>query len=262
MTPRNPEVGAVSAFFPCYNDALAIPKMVRDVHGALVDERRRLRDHRRRRRLERRLGRRADGAAGRDPASCASSSTSTTGATAARCCRASPRRQREWVFYTDGDAQYDASELIRCIDAARPDVDIVQGYKLGRGDRVVPQGRSGAAYHHVVRLLFGLRVRDTDCDFRLIRRRLLDRGRADVDVGRDLRRDDAQVPGRRRPLRRGRRQPLRPPARPLAVLPPPGDRPLGPPAAALWWTLVVCDRRLTSTPHAVASAPCRSEIRP
>ena len=33
----------------------------------------------------------------------------------------------------------------------------------------------GRAYHHAVRLLFGLRVRDTDCDFRLIRRDLLDR---------------------------------------------------------------------------------------
>ena len=27
---------------------------------------------------------------------------------------------RTWVFYTDGDAQYDASELVRCIDAVRP----------------------------------------------------------------------------------------------------------------------------------------------
>ena len=39
-----------------------------------------------------------------------------------------------------------------------------------------------------------------------------------------------QVPGRRRPLRRGRRQPPRASARPIAVLPPPRDRPLGAPA--------------------------------
>ena len=81
---------------------------------------------------------------------------------------------REWVFYTDGDAQYDASEIVRCIDAAGPDVDIVQGYKIGRGDtwyrKVIGRG-----YHHTVRLLFRLRVHDTDCDFRLIRRSLLDR---------------------------------------------------------------------------------------
>jgi hypothetical protein len=28
-------------------------------------------------------------------------------------------------------------------------------------------------YHHVVKLLFGLKVRDTDCDFRLFRRQLI-----------------------------------------------------------------------------------------
>jgi glycosyltransferase involved in cell wall biosynthesis len=81
---------------------------------------------------------------------------------------------REWVFYTDGDAQYDASELVRCIDAVGADTDIVQGFKLGRGDswyrKVIGRG-----YHHTVRLLFRLGVRDTDCDFRLIRRALLDR---------------------------------------------------------------------------------------
>ena len=37
VTPRNPEVGAISAFFPCYNDELAIPTMVHDVRRALVE---------------------------------------------------------------------------------------------------------------------------------------------------------------------------------------------------------------------------------
>ena len=55
---------------------------------------------------------------------------------------------------------------------ATDDVDIVQGYKLGRGD---PLHRKviGRIYHHVVKLLFGLPGRDTDCDFRLFRRRLV-----------------------------------------------------------------------------------------
>ncbi len=33
----------------------------------------------------------------------------------------------------------------------------------------------GRVYHHVVRLLFDLHVRDTDCDFRLIRATLMER---------------------------------------------------------------------------------------
>ena len=32
----------------------------------------------------------------------------------------------------------------------------------------------GRVYHHAVRLLFGLTVRDVDCDFRLVRRRVFD----------------------------------------------------------------------------------------
>ena len=55
---------------------------------------------------------------------------------------------------------------------ATDDVDVVQGWKIGRGDswyrKVI-----GRCYHHTVKLLFRLPVRDTDCDFRLFRRSLL-----------------------------------------------------------------------------------------
>jgi glycosyltransferase involved in cell wall biosynthesis len=82
---------------------------------------------------------------------------------------AAPRH--DWIFYTDGDAQYDAREAALLVPLATCDVDIVQGYKVGRGD---PWYRKliGRVYHHVVKLMFGLAVRDTDCDFRLFRRRL------------------------------------------------------------------------------------------
>ena len=49
------------------------------------------------------------------------------------------------------------------------DVDLVNGYKISRSDplhRIV----IGRVYHHTVKLLFGLTVRDVDCDFRLMRR--------------------------------------------------------------------------------------------
>jgi len=81
---------------------------------------------------------------------------------------------KQWVFYTDGDAQYDATEVATVIAAATESTDIVQGRKIGRGD---PLHRKviGRVYHHVVRFMFNLHVHDTDCDFRLIRRSLLDR---------------------------------------------------------------------------------------
>ena len=79
--------------------------------------------------------------------------------------------RNDWIFYTDGDAQYDAREAAVLVPLATSSIDIVQGYKVGRGD---PWYRKaiGRFYHHVVKLMFGLRVRDTDCDFRLFRRRL------------------------------------------------------------------------------------------
>jgi hypothetical protein len=59
------------------------------------------------------------------------------------------------------------------VAAVTPDTDIVQGYKIGRGD---PWYRKaiGRAYHHLVKVAFRLPVRDTDCDFRLFRRSLVE----------------------------------------------------------------------------------------
>ena len=56
--------------------------------------------------------------------------------------------------------------------AVTPTTDVVQGYKIGRGD---PWYRKiiGRIYHHVVKLAFRLHQRDTDCDFRLFRRSLI-----------------------------------------------------------------------------------------
>ena len=81
---------------------------------------------------------------------------------------------RELVFYTDGDAQYDPAEMEALWAALDDDVDLVNGYKISRSDpwhRIV----IGRIYHHTVKLLFGLQVRDVDCDFRLIRRAVFDR---------------------------------------------------------------------------------------
>jgi len=89
---------------------------------------------------------------------------------------------RELVFYTDGDAQYDPSEMVMLWRALRSDVDLVNGYKISRSD---PRHRIliGRVYHHTVKLLFGLRVRDVDCDFRLMRRSIFDRVSLETSSG-------------------------------------------------------------------------------
>jgi len=81
---------------------------------------------------------------------------------------------KEFIFYTDGDAQYDPSELAVLWPRMVDGVDVVNGYKISRSD---PMHRIiiGRVYHHTVKLLFGLKVRDVDCDFRLLRRSVFDR---------------------------------------------------------------------------------------
>jgi glycosyltransferase involved in cell wall biosynthesis len=81
---------------------------------------------------------------------------------------------KEFIFYTDGDAQYDPAELADLWAKMTPDADLVNGYKISRSDpvhRIV----IGRVYHHVVSLLFGLSVRDVDCDFRLMRRSIFEK---------------------------------------------------------------------------------------
>jgi glycosyltransferase involved in cell wall biosynthesis len=81
--------------------------------------------------------------------------------------------RKEFVFYTDGDAQYDPGELKLLLEAMRPSIGLVNGYKLERHD---PRHRIwiGHTYNLFARTLFGIRIRDIDCDYRLIRRELLD----------------------------------------------------------------------------------------
>ena len=86
------------------------------------------------------------------------------------------------IAYTDGDAQYDPAEIEQLWTQLTPDADMVNGYKISRADplhRIV----IGRIYHHTVKFLFRLQVRDVDCDFRLMRREIFDRIRLERDTG-------------------------------------------------------------------------------
>src|SRR5262245_33093658 len=41
---------------------------------------------------------------------------------------------KDWIFYTDGDAQYDVREMARLVENVEAGVDIVNGYKVTRSD--------------------------------------------------------------------------------------------------------------------------------
>lgn len=81
---------------------------------------------------------------------------------------------KELVFYTDGDGQYDVKELPVLLSLMSDDVDFVNGIKMARRDatyRIV----IGNMYSLVIRWIFMLPVYDVDCDFRLIRKTVLDK---------------------------------------------------------------------------------------
>jgi glycosyltransferase involved in cell wall biosynthesis len=170
----NPAVVAVSAFFPCYNDQPTIASMVEiafatlgrvgvtDAEVIVID----------------------DGSTDDSPAVLAKLATEQPllrvvtheqnrgygGALFSGFAAAT----KQWVFYTDGDGQFDPSELELLVHHASEEVDVVQGYKLRRADNVMRRV-VGRVYHWFVSRAFGLQIRDTDCDFRLIRRSALDR---------------------------------------------------------------------------------------
>lgn len=80
---------------------------------------------------------------------------------------------KELVFYTDGDGQFDIGELPRLLEKIG-DCDIVSAYRINRQDSLLRK-MNAFAWTTLVGLLFGLRIRDIDCAFKLYRREIFDR---------------------------------------------------------------------------------------
>lgn len=78
----------------------------------------------------------------------------------------------ELVFFSDADLQFDLGELEKLLEHTR-EFDIVAGYRSPRRDPW-PRLAIAATWGGIVRLLFGLRVRDIDCAFKVFRRPVVD----------------------------------------------------------------------------------------
>ncbi len=78
----------------------------------------------------------------------------------------------DWVFYTDGDGQYDPNQLKKLASKLGPGIDVVNGYKVRRSDPMIRRVM-GTLYNWALHRLYSIPIRDIDCDFRLIRRSLL-----------------------------------------------------------------------------------------
>jgi glycosyltransferase involved in cell wall biosynthesis len=173
LRPANPRADSLSVFFPAYNDACSLPGLIEktfavlphcaadfevividdgsrdDTPQVLAELRRTFGPRLRVVTHARNLGYGQALRSGFDTAS------------------------KELIFYTDGDGQYDVRELPGLLAKMRGNVGLVNGYKLERND---PWHRIwiGHVYNAFARRLFGIHLRDVDCDFRLIRRSLIE----------------------------------------------------------------------------------------
>jgi glycosyltransferase involved in cell wall biosynthesis len=80
--------------------------------------------------------------------------------------------RKEVLFFTDGDGQFDVSQLSQFVPHIS-NHDGVIGYRLIRRDPLIRK-LNAWAWNRLVRLLFGLKVRDIDCAFKVFHRKVFE----------------------------------------------------------------------------------------
>ncbi|MCZ6698756.1 MAG: glycosyltransferase family 2 protein [Planctomycetota bacterium] len=78
----------------------------------------------------------------------------------------------EWIFFTDGDGQFDIAEVPKLIELLDRG-DFAIGYRMKRADSFL-RVLNARAWGVLVRAVFGLTVRDIDCAFKLLPKSLID----------------------------------------------------------------------------------------
>jgi glycosyltransferase involved in cell wall biosynthesis len=81
-----------------------------------------------------------------------------------------------YVLLCDGDGQFDAGELAHLVPMV-PEYDVVVGRRVRRADRLIRR-LNGKAWTALVRVLFGIRITDVDCGFKLFKRECI----SDLDL--------------------------------------------------------------------------------
>ncbi len=89
----------------------------------------------------------------------------------AALCSGIENSTKDLIFYTDSDNQFDMREITKLLERLTDEWDMVVGYRIDRQD---PAMRIFTAwvYNLMIRFLFGLRVRDVDCSFKVFRREI------------------------------------------------------------------------------------------
>lgn len=80
---------------------------------------------------------------------------------------------KNWIFYTDGDGQFDFGELPKLLPLLEHH-DIVSCYRLGRQDSVIRK-LNAFAWTTLVNAVFRIGLRDIDCAFKIYPRTFIER---------------------------------------------------------------------------------------
>ncbi len=80
--------------------------------------------------------------------------------------------KKDLVFYTDGDGQFDIKEMPPLMPLMEK-FDIVSCYRLNRQDPLIRK-INGWAWTKLVCLIFGFKIRDIDCAFKLFKTKIFD----------------------------------------------------------------------------------------
>jgi len=162
---------SISVFFPCYNEEIIVEALTEKALRVL----RRISDD-----FEiiivndgstDRTGEIADVLADRDPDVRAVHNHPNLGYGGA-LLRGFREAGKLWVFYTDGDGQFDLEEIEKLFPLLDR-YDIVSAYRLNRQDPLIRKVNA-FCWTTLVNVLFGMRLRDIDCAFKIYPRKLFD----------------------------------------------------------------------------------------
>ncbi len=171
--PQPNNLDSLSVFLPCYNEALNIQKtaqnvasnlrkVARDYEIIIIDDG-----------STDDTGRLADSLAAKDPHIKVIHHRPNRGYGGAFKAGLYASKH-PWIAFIDADGQFDFSEINKFITIQKKTrADAVIGYYL---DRKVSFARklNSKLWQSIVYILFGLKVRDIDCGFKLISKRIVD----------------------------------------------------------------------------------------
>jgi len=79
----------------------------------------------------------------------------------------------DFIFFTDADGQFDIKELPKLLSLIKEGADIACGYRKERADPLFRRINAGI-YNLLIRVIFGLKVKDIDCAFKLFKRKIIE----------------------------------------------------------------------------------------